>query len=362
MVSHSIKRFYNKYERYISPIALLSGFIWDNLTLKRIDLLYENLVLISYLLVAGLSIFLLQFYYTSRLKSRLFEKVVFVIPFALQFAFGGLFSAFVIFYFKSASIIASWPFLLVLLFLLIGNELFRERYSRLIFQMSIYFVALLSYSIFALPILINKMSSGIFLLSGVISLILISLFVSLLFRIMPDKIKQSYKYLAVSIGGIYLIFNIFYFTNLIPPIPLSLKDNGIYHHIKRTADNRYLVQYEPAPWYLFFKNFNPVFHQSAGEPVYCFSAVFAPTEFNTVIFHRWSYFDKAADKWVETDRLRFDIFGGRDGGYRGYSFKKNTRSGKWRVDIITERGQILGRTKFKIVEVDSSPQLKEALR
>ena len=42
------------------------------------------------------------------------------------------------------------------------------------------------------------------------------------------------------------------------------------------------------------------------------------------------------------------IFGGRDGGYHTYSIKGNIIPGLWRVDIETERGQIIGREEFKI--------------
>lgn len=357
----SIKEIYVKYEHYMSPIALLSGFIWDNLTLRRIDLWVENLIMIIYLVVVGGGILFLNAYYSCRLRGRIFEKFMYPMLFLLQFGFGGLFSAFFIFYSRSASFIVSWPFLLVLVFLLIGNEFFRERYLRLTFQISIFFVALYSYSIFAVPILVGKMGADIFILSGVVSLILIGLFILILFRLTPGKVGQSRSLILVSIGSIYLLSHIFYFTNLIPPIPLSLKGDGIYHYIERTANGQYFVQYEPAPWYLPFKEFNSVFHWTPGTPVYYYSAVFAPTKLNMVILHRWSYFDEEKDEWIETDRIRYSIFGGRDGGYRGYTFKKNIAPGEWRVDVMTERDQILGRTNFEIVQADSVPKLEEDL-
>ena len=132
-------------ERYLSPLALVLGFLWDSLTLQRIDLWIENVIIVAYLFIAGISILILNAYQGGRLYARLFEKIVFITPFLLQFAFGGLFSAFVIFYSKSASFIASWPFILILGFLLIGNELFRERYLKFTFQVSIFFIALYSY-------------------------------------------------------------------------------------------------------------------------------------------------------------------------------------------------------------------------
>ncbi|MFH1661652.1 MAG: hypothetical protein ABIA02_00940, partial [Candidatus Falkowbacteria bacterium] len=63
-----IQKLYFKYEKYFSPVALMFGFIVDSLTLRRIDLLAENLVIISYLLIALFSIAFLTVYESGRLK------------------------------------------------------------------------------------------------------------------------------------------------------------------------------------------------------------------------------------------------------------------------------------------------------
>lgn len=356
-----LKNFYTRYEKYLSPAALIGGFIWDNLTLQRIDLWLENLVILVYLFITGASILLLNAHKGGWLKNRFSEKFASLIPLFLQFAFGGLFSAFVVFYSKSASIWTSWPFLLFLAALLIGNELFREKYSRLVFQTSIFFIALFSYSIFSVPVFIGKMGVWVFVLSGLVSLILIGLFIFILYYLSPERIKQRRKFLFYSIGAIYLFFNIFYFTNIIPPIPLSLKEIGVYHNVERTSLG-YKISYESPPWYLFFKDFNPDYHWSRNTPVYIYSAVFAPTKLDTKIFHLWSYYDEKKGEWIVKDKLGFSIFGGRDGGYRGYSFKTNIIPGKWSVDVITERNQLLGRVKFEVIEVDFMPELNVDLR
>ncbi len=358
MKTEKLREFYEKYERYISPAALLAGFVWDNLTLSRIDLLYDNIVIITYLIIAAIAILLINVY--EKIRGRFFEKVVIIMPFVLQFAFGGLFSAFVIFYFKSASLLTSWPFLLALAGLLIGNEVFRQRYSRLIFQMSIFFISVFSYSIFALPVLLNKMGDSIFIISGIISLLLISLFSWALFRFIPERLKPNRISLFSSIGSIYLVFNVLYFTNILPPIPLALQESGIYHQVQRVAGNKYQVLYEPAPWYLFFKDFNPVFHWVPGTPIYSYSSVFAPTEIKTTIVHRWSYFNQETGEWEIRNTLKYQMAGGRDGGYRGYSFKSNFSPGKWKVEVMTERGQVLGSSKFEVVEVKEKPELRTA--
>lgn len=51
------------------------------------------------------------------------------------------------------------------------------------------------------------------------------------------------------------------------------------------------------------------------------------------------------------------ISGGRDDGYRGYTYKSNLKEGKWQVDVITEEELILGVIDFEIV-IDSTLQPK----
>ncbi|NQU83116.1 MAG: DUF2914 domain-containing protein [Parcubacteria group bacterium] len=357
-----IKNFFIKYENYLSPGALVTGFIWDNLTLQRIDLWLENVVILVYLFVTGASILFLNAHSAGKLRHRFSDKFASIVPLVLQFGFGGLFSAFVVFYTKSATFITSWPFMLFLAVLLIGNELFQKKYHRLTFQMSIFFIALFSYSIFAVPVMIGKMGAWVFVLSGFFSLLLFSFVLFILYYINPERVKQTKHFLIWSIGAIFLTFNIFYFTNIIPPVPLSLKDGGIYHYVDRVETGEYFVEYESPPWYLFFKDFNPTFHWVPGTKVYSYSSVFAPTKLNTKISHRWSYYDERKGEWTVLDTLPYTIVGGRDGGYRGYSFKSNMMAGEWRVDIITERGQLLGRMNFDVVQVEAPPKLKVDLK
>jgi len=246
--------------------------------------------------------------------------------------------------------------------MLVGNEVFRQKYLRFVFRISVFFVVLFSYLIFAVPVLLGKMGAWVFLLSGLASLGLIYLAAVSLFRLTGDKFLPSRFPLFLSIAGIYLIFNIFYFFNIIPPVPLALKESGIYHQVEWAANGQYLLRFENPPWYLFFRDFNYEVHWLRGMPVYAYSAVFAPTKLNADILHRWSYFDEEKDEWVEKSRLGFSVKGGRDGGYRGYTVKRNLEAGEWRVDVITKRGQVLGRIKFRIVETDSLPDLSSELR
>ena len=69
-------------------------------------------------------------------------------------------------------------------------------------------------------------------------------------------------------------------------------------------------------------------------------------------------FSERQDKWLTTDKLGFEITGYRDGGYRGITRKKNVQEGKWRVNIETEEGVLLGKINFDIISVDKRVPLK----
>ncbi len=358
-IENLIKR-YEKIEHYVSPAGLVIGFFWHVLYLKRIDLLYDNLLIVFYLCLTAMAIVYLNAYQIGRLRGRFFEIISIIVPFFLQFSIGGLFSSFLIFYGESGSISVSWPFLAVLVLLLVGNEFFRSRYQIFIIQICSFFLVVFLYLVFALPILLDKIGDTIFLLSGGASVVIIILFVSFLRLVARQTVKKSEKWLIGGVAAIFITLNILYFTNIIPPIPLSLKEGTIAHSVKRVTAG-WVVKIEPKPWFLFWRDYNPVIHWQSGQRVYTFTAVFAPTKIKTEIYHVWSFYDSNLKEWVEKSKINYEIVGGRDGGYRGYSYKQSLAPGKWRVDIVNSQGQVLGRLPFKIVQADTPPELKEII-
>ena len=331
------RAFLEKYDRYIGFGALAFGFTVDSLTLTRIDQWLDTLIILGYLSLAGLTILLLNIIPNQFLTRWL--------PFVLQYAFGGLFSAFVIFYSRSASLIASWPFLLMLAVLLLGNEFFRERYRRTAFQLSVYFVAIFSFTIFYVPIIVKEVSDQVFILSGIVSLITMGVILRFL-AITAKGIRRSIYLAKVSTVVIFITFNVLYFTNLIPPIPLSLKEFDVYYSVERNGDV-YRATKEPIPWYRFYER--DTFSYLGGNSLSAFSAVFAPTDITSDIIHEWSWYNPATNAWEVRDAISFPITGGRDGGFRGYSIKGELAEGMWRVDVKNLRGQTLGRKTFKVV-------------
>lgn len=351
------RAFVKQNEKYISPIAIFGGFVVDSFTLQRIDLLFENIVLGGYLLLSGILVYLITFIDSKENRSGFLFKIRPFLSIALLFVFGGIFSGFTIFYTRSANIISSWPFLLLLLGVMIGTEYAKKYFTRSIVQISVFYFALYSYLIFLVPILIKKIGSLIFVLSGFISLVLILLYLILFQKTLGKKFEEIKKQLNKIIISMFILINVLYFLNIIPPIPLSLKEADVYHYIERKGDSYSLLQEQKSWWQKIYLR-EPV-KIKPGEPVYAFSSVFAPTKLNTKIIHEWQWRDEKG-RWHTSSKIPFSISGGRDGGYRGYSVKSGLTEGRWRVNIETLNGQIIGRKVF-VIEFSDEKRVMESV-
>jgi hypothetical protein len=202
------------------------------------------------------------------------------------------------------------------------------------------------------------MNAMIFLLGALLSLGVTLYLVQLIYR---NRLEQLGRQpLGVMVPAMLLIVVLvgFYFLNWIPPVPLSLKHGGIYHAIKRTGD-QFELSFEKQ-WYQFWKRSNTTF--PADEPIYCFTAVFAPVELNTTIYHHWHFRPNDTKPFSHVDRIPIKISGGREGGYRAYSIKQGLDPGDWRVDVETEDGRIIGRVAVTVVnQTEEPPRLATVL-
>ncbi|MBX4206291.1 DUF2914 domain-containing protein [Candidatus Parcubacteria bacterium] len=336
---NQLKHWYEYNERKISVISLAGGFVVDSFTIKTIDNVWDNLWLAAHLLLSALYIVLL-----NRKKDA---EHGFWIPNLLQFSFGALFGANFIYYMRSTTLSATWPFLALLLFAMLTNEFFQKRWERLALQLSFFYFALFSFSIFVIPTFVQRIGPWIFILSGLASLLGVWLFLRLLSRFARERFLESKTHIWALVAAIFLGVNALYFTNLIPPIPLSLKDAGVYHAVEIDSRGRYLATGEKRGPEKYFTLFPEVYWQP-GEPLYAYSAIFAPGELETDIVHDWQY-QNAEGKWVSATRIPLHLAGGRTSGFRTFSTKYNFTPGEWRVDIETARGQVIGRVNFKII-------------
>lgn len=351
-----VRNWYGRFERPISSLSLVLGFVFDALTLKRLDTLWENLWIIGHLIIIGIFIILIHVQESESGDEQNPSKAHFWYVNILQFFFGGILSTYLVFYFRSADIFSTWPFILLLLFAFIANESLKRHYTRFSFQISLFFLSIYSFAIFVVPVILHRIGGTVFLISGAISLIFILLFIRILFYYVKDKLAEGRKTVAFLIAGIFGFINFLYFTNLIPPIPLSLKDAGVYHSVIKNNEGNYVATREDNGWKKYFEIY-PDFTETPDSPVYAFSAIFSPKSLNLTIIHEWQHYDEIQRKWIVERTISLPVVGGRDGGFRTYSLRTNIAPGKWKVIIKTEHGQTIGSLRFKITQAATLPDL-----
>ena len=287
---------YARYERPISSVSLVAGFVFDALTLRRVDMLWENVWVASHFLLVMVCVILISRQENNALDADDPARLHFWLLSTLQFTFGGLLSTFIVFYFRSATLSVSWPFLLILLVAFLGNERLKRHYARLSFQISFFFLCFFAFAIFIVPVIFHRIGPLIFIASGLASLIILWVFLKALKYFALENFLISRKVIFFSVPLIFAGMNILYFFNLIPPIPLSLKDSGIYHSLSRNSDGDYVVEHENASRFSFF-NFYEDIHTIPLETVFAYSAIFSPASLNTNIIHEWQKFDEKAGRW-----------------------------------------------------------------
>jgi hypothetical protein len=342
---------------FMPAVFFLSGVTYDTLTLTRIDRLLDNLLLLIYLLLLGVLIVL-----TGRLgiepvpdRKQLATLSPFArwvlqskpyYPMASQFLLGGLFSAYAVFYSRSATFTSNAIFFALLVALLVGNEFLRDRLANLRLLVSLYALVCFGFFTFFLPVVTGHMNTFVFLVGAALSAAVTFRVVHLVYRSNPDRSRREAVGVTAPAVALIALLVGFYFLNWIPPVPLSMKFGGIYHEVKKSGE-RFELSYEKK-WYEVWKRSDTTF--PAGEPIYCFTAVFAPVALKTTVYHHWYFRPNSSKPFTHADRIPLNISGGREGGYRAYTFKQRLDPGDWRVDVEAEDGRIVGRVSVKVEE------------
>jgi Protein of unknown function (DUF2914) len=316
--------------RYAPAVFFISGFVWDAVTLGRKIKPVDLFILAAYLIGATVILVMLG-------RGVTFRGSQYLGP-VLQFFFGGIFSALLIFYFLSSAGLGGYLVVLGLAALLIANEFLGNRYSELTLAWTLFTLSACMFFNFALAHLFRSISVFWFYL-GTLMAVLLVLVLRRISRHDTASVKPS-----IGMAAMLLLLHLF---NLIPPVPLVKKQMLIAHNLRREG-RTYVARIESPGW-RFWRASSVVFHRSRGEPVYCFTSVFVPNGIRTTIRHRWEHRDDDRG-WVTMDVRSFSISGGREGGYRGYTLKQNAIPGQWRVTTESESGATIGFLEFEVVE------------
>lgn len=345
----ALNRFLKKHQKYAPIIFFIGGFIFDSFTLGRIDRLYDLIVLSLHMSLLSITLYLYNVADDGKWKNTWLEKYVEYFPLAIQFFFGGLSGAYVIYFSRSVSLSKTVCFFIILVTLFLANEFLKKRISNKYLQFSIYFFISFTFFAFMIPVLAKEMNTNIFLISGLVSLACTLTLIIFIYSVSPStRAEIHFGKIIGLILSIYFSINSFYFFKLIPPVPLALEAGIVAHHVA-IENNTYIVTYEADSQDIFWRDHNLKFNYTPTENVYVFSSIFAPTALQQSIIHRWKWYNKAQEKWEVADDIEFEITGGRNNGYRGYTYKNNIKEGEWEVEVLTKEELILGIIEFEIV-------------
>lgn len=353
-----IKEFYLRYERWLMPATLLVGFLIDYFAFTNIKIAVTFSLLSLYWIVTGATIIFINLYDANKLPKK-FRYARLFAPLLIQFTFGALLGSSLVFYWLSGALSVSWPIIVIVALLMVFNDIFRHYFLKPAIQVGVYFFTTLSLFYLILPFLFNSLSPWLFIIAGALSIIIFYPYIIFLSRA-KDHIKQQKRRLLILVFTILLAMNFLYFANIIPPIPLFLREAGLYYNIK-TSGRSYIITGEVES---FWQRVIPgqTLHIKPGQKIYLYTAIFAPAKLQTTIVHHWQYYDQEKKEWTTQDVLSFAIIGGRKEGYKGYSFKSDLALGNWRIYVKNQRGQALGRITFNVERTQEQVNLQEVIR
>ena len=340
-------------ERHLGAVFFVFGFITDILTFGTLDIQYVNFLFIGYLAVTAIATLISHYLYSheSETDGTLKKSCKVIFPLLAQYAIGSLLSGTLIFYTKSSTFFVSWPFLILLALIFIGNEFFRTYKHRLTFQAVQLFFTLYAYILFALPLELHTLGRSTFLISTAVSSAGFIFFLILLYLVGKTRFIESFFEIVVSSLILVLAVIGSYFTGILPPLPLTLKDAGVYHSLQHTGTDYIVTTEQQQTWYESLFNQETV-HLVPGDSLYGYSSVFAPGAFQTDIVHVWERYVPEKKTWVLASRIPFSLSGGRNGGYRGYSEISSPEPGEWRLSVLSSSNQVIGRVHFTVASTN----------
>lgn len=346
-----LRQYFRENERSVAVAFFVAGFVFDMLTLGRIDswlMIGQQAVYLTVIAVLLTQMFLEQggtpgverWYFRYRMA-------------AVHFLLGALLSLYTLFFFKSSSLLVSFAFLGVLVALLLANESSRFKALGLHFKFGLLALCLLSFFAAVVPVFVGSIGLAVFLLSVLVGCVPLVAAAAWIRRSAPPLFPQARTQILLPLGCVLLGFLVFYLFRLIPPVPLSIPFIGVYHSVERTAEG-YQLSHERPAWRVWH-NGDQKFLAQPGDKVYVFFRIFSPTRFSDQVLMRW-YWKDSSRGWTLQDSIPIKIVGGREEGFRGYGVKANYQPGAWRVQIETIDGREIGRVYFDLKPVPEAPR------
>lgn len=355
---HRVREYYDKHEQRIAIGFFIGGFLFDIVTLDRIDSWFTIGQQVVYLLV--LQAALLQMFFEETKPPPVLEKMFVMKRWyydyrtaIVHFVFGNLLNLYTIFFFKSSSLLVSFGFMVFMVLLLVANESSRFKALGLAFKFALLSLCYLAFFAYVIPVFAGSMGVLIFLFSmlvGCLPLVGVGWWIQ---TYLPALFEKAKKQILLPMAFVLLGFLSLYMVKLIPPVPLSLPFIGVYHGVEK-VDDVYRLSHE-RPWWRFWHNGDQNFYAQRGDKVYVFFRIFSPTRFADQVLVRW-YWKDNRHGWVLQDSIPIRIVGGRDEGFRGFGVKTNYQPGEWKVQVETTDEREIGRVYFDLEIAPETPR------
>ncbi|HLL53529.1 MAG TPA: DUF2914 domain-containing protein [Myxococcaceae bacterium] len=352
-----VQAFRARYEKAEMAVLFFGGFLYDVLTLSRIDDRFGMIQQGVYLAVLAALLVAEQRYSVLPEPPGLLGKVLRFREDALHFFLGSLLSSFTLFFFKSASGATAFLFLLVLFGLLVANELPRFRSMGPVVRVGLFSLCVTAYFGYVLPVMAGRLGWWLFTIAVALGSGSIYGMMRLIRRWIPDAEALKWR-VAVPGFGVQGLLLVLYLVKVLPPVPLAVQFSGIYHSVERVKGENGKVEYRLAherSWWRFWQRGDQRFLARPGDKPYYFFSVFAPSGFERYKLRvRWEY-DHPEKGWTDHGSFLADIKrSGVERGYRSYAFTSNPKPGDWRVTLETEDGGEIGRLGFSVVADEST--------
>ncbi len=341
-----IGRLHQSYKPYYPASFFVGGFIFDILTLDRIDSWITIVQQGLFLLIISRILYFRCLDMNNELSiPKPLAKLWNYHVEALHFLLGSLLSAFTLFYFVSSSLSTSIIFMILMSGLLILNEMPALQGSRMPVKMAMFALCLFSFFSYLVPTMIGFVGFIPLLLALVLSgLVFLSIKKALIKKGLSEDFTM--KNLIYPSGGVFAAIAILYFLKILPPLPLAVQYIGVYHNVEK-KDGQFHLIYE-RPFWKFWQNGAESFVAQDGDRVYCFARIFSPAYFSDEVIFHWQKYSE--DGWLTADRVPVKVLGGRDEGFRAYTSKSNFTEGEWRVKIESQDQREIGRISFSIAK------------
>lgn len=335
-------------KRFTPVLAFFGGFIWDLLTLGQKMTPLEFLRLWGMLMGAALIVHWLAYRHTHDLQEPSLDdksmagrwrRILWRAPeLLLPFFFGSIFCALFILYFKSSGHFGAWLVGIALGALLVANEFWHHHYVRgFTLNWSLFALCAILLMNFSLPHALGSIDPRWFPISTAMGAGL----TYGLYRLTPGRPGKVFVVWLVAL----VLYGAWQF-DMIAPVPLVKRSIAIGQNFSQGGGD-FVLQVEAAePWQFWSEQSNTV-HVGNGARVYGVSSVFAPRGVLAPLEHRWQR-RNAKGEWVAASTVRFTASGGREGGFRGYSYVTNPTPGDWRLIVATQDGHTIATTGFSV--------------